>query len=380
MAFGVADRVKETTTSTGTGNLSLGGAVAGFQTFLAGVGASNVCHYALQHRTSSEWEVGVGTLDMMGTTLTRSLVFSSSNLGALVSLSAGTKDIWVTLPATSLAGAIPDPGGRLTGVSGNPISENDNTSLMTLYYTPFSGNRIDLWNGYAWQPTTFSEMSLSVMSGASNAIYDVFAYLSNTSTGAVALELSSAWMSDTSRMDAVSLLNGVYVKSSNNTRRLLGTFRMVSGGSYTEDSRSRRFIWNLYNRAPKAVRIYYASNWTYSATTVRQAAGAAANQIEVVAGVAGDPIFLSLYALAQINTAGNYTRHGWGVNSTTTFLRYGFAYTGAANGYGNATVTLSQPQRLGYSKYVWLEQGSLGTVTITNQAGAYSGAEGVWPC
>jgi hypothetical protein len=223
-------------------------------------------------------------------------------------------------------------------------------------------------------------MTISVIPSTSNAIYDVFAYLSNTSTGAVSLELSSAWMSDTARMDSVSLLDGVYVKSSNNTRRLLGTIRAISGGFYTEDSRSRRFIWNLYNMVPMAMRIYYASNWTYSATTVRQAAGAAANQIEVVAGMAGNPIFLSLYALAQISTAANYTRHGWGVNSTTTFTRYGFAYTGAANGYGNATVTLSQPQRLGYSKYVWLEQGSLGTVTITNQAGAYSGAEGVWPC
>lgn len=382
MAFAVADRVKELTTSSSTGSISLDGAPDGYQTFAAGVGGGNVCHYALQHRTEDEWEVGVGTLDGMGTTLARSLVLASSSAGATVDLSAGTKDVWVTLPAAALPNALPAPGGRLTGVSGVPISESDNTNLSTVYYCPFSGNRIDLWNGHAWQPAVFAELSLSLAFCNPDEIYDVFGYFSDVASGSVALELSSAWMSDTSRTDAVSGLNGVIVQDSDNTRRLLGTIRICSGGAYTEDSRSRRFIWNMYNRAPRSLRIYQASNWTYSSTTTRQAAGDTDNQIEVVAGVAGEPVFLSLYSLSQIGTAGHYSRHGWGVNTLSSFTRYGFNYASAANGYGNSTVALSQPQQLGYSVYYWLEQGSsaAGTVTITNHAGAYSGAEGLWSC
>lgn len=103
MAFRYADRVRETSTSTGTGTFSLAGAVSGFQTFLSGIGASNTCYYAISHRTASEWEVGYGTLDLVGTTLTRTTVLASSNLGSAVTFSAGTKDVFVVIPATALA-------------------------------------------------------------------------------------------------------------------------------------------------------------------------------------------------------------------------------------------------------------------------------------
>ena len=63
MALVINDRVKETTTTTGTGALSLGGAVTGFEAFSAGVGNSNTTYYAISHQTEDEWEVGLGTLD-----------------------------------------------------------------------------------------------------------------------------------------------------------------------------------------------------------------------------------------------------------------------------------------------------------------------------
>ena len=62
MAFKYADRVRETTTSTGTGTISLAGAVSGFQTFSAGIGANNTCFYVISHRTAAEYEVGFGTV------------------------------------------------------------------------------------------------------------------------------------------------------------------------------------------------------------------------------------------------------------------------------------------------------------------------------
>lgn len=98
MAFVVADRVKETTTTTGTGTLTLAGASTGFQSFSAGVGANNSTYYTISS-IGAEWEVGIGTVGAGGTTLTRDTVLASSNAGSLVSLSAGSKDVFVTYAA-----------------------------------------------------------------------------------------------------------------------------------------------------------------------------------------------------------------------------------------------------------------------------------------
>lgn len=100
MAFVVADRVKETTTTIGTGAIALAGSPFGFQTFASGIGASNTTYYTIASQSADEWEVGYGTLDATGTSLTRTNVFASSNAGSTVAFSAGTKDVFVTQPAT----------------------------------------------------------------------------------------------------------------------------------------------------------------------------------------------------------------------------------------------------------------------------------------
>jgi hypothetical protein len=96
MALVLADRVQETTTTTGTGTVTLAGAVSGFQTFAA-VGNGNSTYYTIAG--GAEWEVGIGTYTSSGTTLSRTTVISSSNSGSLVSFSAGTKNVFVTYPA-----------------------------------------------------------------------------------------------------------------------------------------------------------------------------------------------------------------------------------------------------------------------------------------
>ena len=103
MAFAVADRVRETTTTTGTGTLNLGGAVSGFRTFVSGIGDGNVTYYAIVHRTAAEFEIGIGTVtDASTDTLSRTTILSSSNSNSAVSFSAGTKDVFCTLPASKL--------------------------------------------------------------------------------------------------------------------------------------------------------------------------------------------------------------------------------------------------------------------------------------
>jgi hypothetical protein len=96
-----ADRVKESTTTTGTGTVNLGGAATGgFQTFVAGIGDGKCCYYCIQLTASNEWEVGIGTVtDAVTDTLSREVVLASSNAGALVNFSAGSKDVFCTIPA-----------------------------------------------------------------------------------------------------------------------------------------------------------------------------------------------------------------------------------------------------------------------------------------
>ena len=100
MAFVLNDRVKENSTTTGTGNIALGGAVAGFETFGTGIGNGNVTYYAIFHTTLGEFEVGVGTLDGSSANLVRTTVLSSSNSDNAVNFSAGTKNIFCTQPAS----------------------------------------------------------------------------------------------------------------------------------------------------------------------------------------------------------------------------------------------------------------------------------------
>jgi len=97
MALVLADRVQETTTTTGTGSVTLGGAVSGFQSF-AVVGNGNTCYYTIVD--GSAWEVGIGTYSTTGPTLARTTILSNSNGNVSpITLAAGSKSVFVTYPA-----------------------------------------------------------------------------------------------------------------------------------------------------------------------------------------------------------------------------------------------------------------------------------------
>lgn len=98
MALVLKDRVKETSTTTGTGTLTLGGAAAGFQSFSV-IGDGNTTYYAIVDSATGDWEVGLGTYTSSGTTLARNIVLESSNSGSAVNFAANAKDVFVTYPA-----------------------------------------------------------------------------------------------------------------------------------------------------------------------------------------------------------------------------------------------------------------------------------------
>jgi hypothetical protein len=99
MAFVTADRVRDTSTTTSTGNITVSGtAPTGFLTFSAVLSVNDTFYYAIQHQSLNEWEVGIGTYSSSNV-FARTTVFSSSNAGSLVNFSAGTKDVFITVPA-----------------------------------------------------------------------------------------------------------------------------------------------------------------------------------------------------------------------------------------------------------------------------------------
>ena len=100
MALVINDRVKVTSTTTGTGAMALGSAVTGFETFAAGIGNSNTTYYCIFNQGTTEFEVGLGTLDGSSANLTRTTVISSSNSDSAVNFGSGTKDVFCTLPAS----------------------------------------------------------------------------------------------------------------------------------------------------------------------------------------------------------------------------------------------------------------------------------------
>jgi hypothetical protein len=150
MAFVLADRVKETTTTAGTGTVTLLGASIGYQSFSA-IGNGNTTYYTIASQTGSEWEVGIGTYTASGTTLARTTVISSSNAGSLVNFSAGTKDVFVTYPAEFTSNAI---GGGIGAVQLN-------ADTVTVSGTIAAGQ-----NGFSVGPLTVaSGASITVTSG-----------------------------------------------------------------------------------------------------------------------------------------------------------------------------------------------------------------------
>ena len=146
MALVINDRVKETSTTTGTGTFSLAGAATGFETFVAGIATGNTTYYAIFNQGTTEWEVGLGTVtDATPDTLSRTTIYSSSNSDSAVDFAAGTKDVFCTLPASrtvyldasgggvgALAAVVDDTTPQLGGnfdVNGNDIVSTSNADI-----------------------------------------------------------------------------------------------------------------------------------------------------------------------------------------------------------------------------------------------------------
>jgi hypothetical protein len=147
--------------------------------------------------------------------------------------------------------------GRLTLVSLDPAPAADQIGKSTVYFTPYKGNTIAVLNGSgAWELIAFTEISIVLSGLTSGKNYDLFVY---DNAGTLTLDLSAPWTNDTTRADALALVNGVRVKAADHTRRFLGTLR-ATGATTTEDSSVNRYLINYYNRV--TARLFSCPNYS----------------------------------------------------------------------------------------------------------------------
>jgi hypothetical protein len=162
MAYVVKDRVKVTSTTTGTGTFTLGSAVDGYQDFSV-IGDGNQTYYTITDGT--DWEVGIGTYTSSGTTLSRDTIFESSNSNAAVNWGAGSKEVFVTFPAENTQGTVPTGDNSSVGtdltawtnlkktldagvVNGVPYANNGTNGIVSTYslgYTTADGSAYSRW-------------------------------------------------------------------------------------------------------------------------------------------------------------------------------------------------------------------------------------------
>lgn len=309
----------------------------------------------------------LGASTLASLEVTRESTFSTITItgdvsctGTVGSSSARVKTLWVaTLNATAGGGVTPKSlcDGRLTATTAVPVTTADVTGATSIFYTPYSGNHIALYDGSAaWTALTFTEITISLSGLTASKPYDIFAF---DNSGTVTIE-TLVWTNDTTRATALVLQDGVLVKSGATTRRFLGTIYINSSGGQTDDSYLKRNINNYYNRVDRPMRrLETTATWAYSTATIRQANGATANQLEMVSCFNEDQVDSHVTATSANGTAGNGAGVGIGLDSTSahaTGLLQGHNVTSVANHLVDHTADLTTFIGIGRHTLVWLEQ------------------------
>lgn len=261
----------------------------------------------------------------------------------------------------------------MTLTSGTPVTTANVTAATTIYFTPYKGNVCPTYDptGGTWTLTTFSEVSLALGTDTASKPYDLFGY---NNSGAFTLE-RLAWTNDTTRATGLTTQDGVYVKAGQTSRRYLGTYYTTTVQGQTEDSLTKRYVWNYYNRAPRALRrLETTATWAYSTATWRQANGSTSNQVDVVIGVDETLVDLALLVTVANTNATVVIGVSIGFDSTTTPATVALTpywNTQSVNNAIQATAFYHATTGIGHHFLVWLEiSGATPTTTWYAAAGA----------
>lgn len=303
--------------------------------------------------------------------------------------------VWTAVNATSAAAVVPPPQGYLTLTSGTPIITNDVTGATTLYYTPYTGLLVPIYNGTSFVPTSIvSELQLTLTSSlvASN-IYDCYIFSLN---GVATLGTGPSWSAGTGGSitagscargtgaggAALTRLQGLLTNAASMTIRygngtttttvaanqatyVGSVFMDGSNGKiscYRSYGQSRKWgVWNAYNRAPVYLKAGDATaSWTYATNTIRASNGSAANSLTLFTGLAEEVYDLSFdQKIGSSNSTSCESQVGIGFNVTN-------AFSGTVGEYYANSQNSAQVRPLYICPAKFLSPPALGIQTITS--------------
>ncbi len=268
--------------------------------------------------------------------------------------------------------------GRLTLSPGAPLTTMDVTSSDTVYYSPYTGNRLALYHlGWGWVVHEYEELAIPLAGKGTFSNVDIFLYWDNNE---VKYELL-VWAAGNARGSALGSQDGVLVKATEPTKRYIGTVRTYAAG-LTCDTQLRRYVWNYYNREPrKLLRKVTASAWTDAVATWHVPNGEE-GQVEIVVGDGSGFVDLALTVGVKCGN-GEYASIGIGDNDTsgvTLADQVGTGIGGAetsANVGLRATAILRGHPTAGVHVYYWLEKVLTGIVNFFGTGDVTMGDSGL---
>lgn len=348
------DVCRFTAASSGTGDFVVASAVTGYQT-PASAGAFNarVYSYRAENAALTEWEVGYGAYTVGSTTLARTVVLSNSSGTTSKTSFTAAPQVAVVALTQDLAWPSP-PQGRLTLQTGVPVMSTTQTGKTTIYYTPYNGNQIPIYDGTSMTMRAFSELSVLTTDtakspaaiGASKA-NDWFIW---DDAGTLRIGHGPDWTNDTTRSagTALVMVNGILLNNASITNGPAASRGTYVGTTYSNSSSqlvwrygslaaagSSGFfgVWNAYNRRPVSTLVADSTDtWTYNvANTWRAPNGSTEMRVSAVRGLDEDGI-TATYAAIAVAGAGTNAYAGIGLNVTT-------AYSGTTGFNGNTFST-----------------------------------------
>ncbi|MEM9543981.1 MAG: hypothetical protein AAGA60_31420 [Cyanobacteria bacterium P01_E01_bin.42] len=219
---------------------------------------------------------------------------------------AGDATQATTESATLELGAASVAQGRLTLATGDPTPSTEQTAANTLYYTPFNGDRIAIYNTAAsrWEVKVFSELTFDISGLLANTNYDIFLYSNGGTLTLDAVAWSNSGAGTSARDKALSRKNGIWVKTEDN-RRYLGTIRTTSTVGECEDSSVKRFVFNAQNQVSKN---FFKSlgNWTCDSSSFQFLQADNSNVFSVVTGLPATIDVTNTIGRIQTNSSENY--------------------------------------------------------------------------
>jgi hypothetical protein len=266
----------------------------------------------------------------------KATVSSVASAGSVASINGQTGSVTAYFP----------PQGRLTLATATPVMTTTQSAKTTIYYTPYLGNMVPIYDGTNLVPTVVAEISVATTDTAKNPaaigaskVNDWFVW---NDAGTIRLSHGPDWTSDTARSagTALTMVNGVYLNNASITNgpaasrgTYVGTTRSnassqldyIFGGSASGGTAAFFGVWNMYNRVLTGTNVVdTGAAYVYSSSTIRQARASAGNQISFVLGLAEDGVQASRNDSIVVTVASSAGQAGPGFDSTTTFASQAF--------------------------------------------------------